>query len=586
MDIDPAAPALVRQGRKALALSELRVRARTVRTPVTGDAPVAVSLTSYGKRLDIVGAAIESIARSSTRPRRFILWVDEPGFDPAAHPLLAGLVRRGLEILPCADLGPHKKNVPYCQQFADDGLGLVTADDDIIYPRGWLAGLVAGAQAHPEEFVGYRAKRVVGTDGELAAYATWPSARVGEVGPQVFLTGGAGVVFPPALQRAIRDAGEGFRETCPRADDVWINAQAVRAGIPARRIDADGRSMLSYPRSQDEALHHDNVAAGGNDIQLAATLTGDDRRLMLGRGTEPEGRKGSPMKQALVLATVGRPDLVRSVLDRLPTLDRIPDEVVLSAPTAADLPQELPEDPPFLLTVVTGVRGLTRQRNAGVAALSADAELVTFLDDDSVPRGDFFVAVEEHFARHPDSSAMTGRVVLEGTEGRPPLTDSEIDAALARSLEETPEPDYERDQFYGCNMVFRRSVVERFVFDERLPLYSWLEDTDVARRILAEGGTIYTDPSVVIAHRKDPSGGRTQHIRFGYSSIANWEHLRRKGSVTWADAPGVARMVAKNAALSIRGADSTTRRARLKGNLLAFADIARGRVTPERIERL
>ncbi|CCI52060.1 hypothetical protein [Nostocoides jenkinsii] len=87
----------------------------------------------------------------------------------------------------------------YIEAYAADGLDLVTADD-IMYPQGWLAALIAARRAHPGEFVGYRAKRVLlDVAGELTPYAEWPSADVGESGPRVFLTGGAGVVFPQRL---------------------------------------------------------------------------------------------------------------------------------------------------------------------------------------------------------------------------------------------------------------------------------------------------------------------------------------------------------------------------------------------------
>lgn len=277
MDIDPPAPTGVNKARKVALIAELQARNRLSHSPVCGAAPIALSLTSYGARLAIVAYAIESIARGTVRPRRMILWVSDADFHSADYPMLARLERRGLEILRCSDLGPHKKSHPYVTRFADDPLVLVTADDDIMYPRTWMAGLLAGYRRFPADFVGYRAKEVVVTSsGELAAYPSWPSAAVGASGPRVFVTGGAGVVFPHPLMRAMRSAGDSFIDTCPRADDIWINVQAMRAGLRARRLGCDGFA-LGFPRSQGEvALHTDNVGRGGNDRQLAATLTEAD----------------------------------------------------------------------------------------------------------------------------------------------------------------------------------------------------------------------------------------------------------------------------------------------------------------------
>lgn len=118
MDIDPAAPTGVNKAGKVRAIAALAAQNRLSRALITGAAPVAVSLTSYGKRLETVGHAIESIARGPLRPRRMILWVSDDGFDVAAYPMLARLEKRGLEILRSADFGPHKKSHPYVEAYA------------------------------------------------------------------------------------------------------------------------------------------------------------------------------------------------------------------------------------------------------------------------------------------------------------------------------------------------------------------------------------------------------------------------------------------------------------------------------------
>jgi hypothetical protein len=220
------------------------------RAPITGAAPVAVSLTSYGKRLEIVGHAIESIARGPVRPRRMILWVSDDGFDLAAYPRLARLEKRGLEILRSADFGPHKKSHPYVEAYAADGLDLVTADDDIMYPQGWLAGLIAARRAHPGEFVGYRAKRVVlDAAGDLAPYAEWPGADVGESGPRVFLHRWRGRCVPATPHCAdARGGGLLHRDLPARGRHLDQRPGTPRRRDVTRRVPCRGFA-LSFPRS-------------------------------------------------------------------------------------------------------------------------------------------------------------------------------------------------------------------------------------------------------------------------------------------------------------------------------------------------
>lgn len=279
MNIDPAEPPLLRKARKAAAMTELNLRSRLSRTSVVGDAPVVVCLTSYAHRLEVVHLAIESIARSGPRPQRFILWVARDDMDRAQTDGLRRLMSRGLEILPTDDLGPHKKNYPYARAHAGSGLAMVTADDDILYPRGWLAGLVDAHCKQPENFIAYRAHEVQVDGAVLTPYATW-SAATSSSGPRTFVTGGAGAVFPSGLMRAMAAAGETFMETCPRADDVWINVQALRSGTRTTLV-PNALSALGLPGVQQRgALHEDNVH-GGNDAQIEATYTEADVALLL-----------------------------------------------------------------------------------------------------------------------------------------------------------------------------------------------------------------------------------------------------------------------------------------------------------------
>ncbi|MBT2588229.1 hypothetical protein [Arthrobacter sp. ISL-95] len=236
-----------------------------------------VSMTSYGRRLGIVAHALESIAAGSMRPARMILWVDEPDFEVATYPMLQRLQRRGLEILRCEDFGPHKKYFPYCREFAQDHVNLALADDDLMYPRRWLEVLLrTSGELH--EIPAYRAHRMRtdATRSTLANYNSWAPAPTGSTSHANFFTGGAGVLLPPRFQSVIREAGTLFLELAPRADDIWLNALAIRHGYRRRVVDAAGQHLTIYPRSQEHALHNENVSEGKNDTQLAAVFGPDD----------------------------------------------------------------------------------------------------------------------------------------------------------------------------------------------------------------------------------------------------------------------------------------------------------------------
>lgn len=289
------------------------------------------------------------------------------------------------------------------------------------------------------------------------------------------------------------------------------------------------------------------------------------------------------MRIAAVVPTVNRHEALLRAVEGLRAQSIPLEQIVVSAPTWEGIPGGLRDAGD--LELVIGSRGASRQRNVGVQAVREDVEVIIFLDDDSVPRQDLAENVAEVF-RDPEVVAMTGRMACDGAaEGREIpaaelMTALEGSHALDQLVEQVPS-----ETLYGCNMAIRRDAILSTPFDEALPLYSWLEDLDVARRLRARGRVV-RDSRCVVAHQGSASGGRTQHVRFGYSCVANPLYLRKKGSLGWAD---VARLIAKPTLGNFRGLlgpDSVSRRLRLQGEGAALIDLLRGRLTPGRIQQL
>lgn len=263
----------------ALAISRARVRSvmaryrwvnRIGRRPITGDARAVVSLTTFGHRVDTVFYTIETIAAGTVRPQRLILWLDEEAVLASPPQSIRRLQRRGLEVLPCADYGPHKKQYPFAATTDSLGLPLVTADDDVFYPRGWLAGLLAAHDEHPDVINGYRAHRVMLRNGAIAPYAEWVPATDSEESFRTFCTGVSGIIYPPEFLSKLRAEGERFLQVAPHADDVWVHAVAVQHGVRSRQVGDRQAQFTAVPGTQLGTLQRRNVREGGNDVQIAA----------------------------------------------------------------------------------------------------------------------------------------------------------------------------------------------------------------------------------------------------------------------------------------------------------------------------
>lgn len=282
-----------------------------------------------------------------------------------------------------------------------------------------------------------------------------------------------------------------------------------------------------------------------------------------------------------IVATAGRPGVVGQVLEDLVDQTHRLDAIVVSVPDATSLPSE---GVPDGVTVVSGTRGSAAQRNAGLMCVP-DADIAFFFDDDSRVREDYVQQGLAVFAADEQIIGLSGRVLIDGAAG---ATAREIDtpdalSAIAKSRTEpllgTRTP---RFTLHGCNFAVRVGRTDQR-FDDRLPLYSWLEDHDLARRLLREGSLV-TASDCVIVHRGVKSGGRQSHTRFGYSQVMNPAYFVKKGSFPLTLAiREIGRPVGRNVRDAISGADRHWRRERLRGNLIAGFDVVRRRFTPERI---
>jgi len=265
----------VRKARTLAKLLRYATANRLSRRVVTDPTGPVVSLTTYGPRVGTVHLAIESIAAGTLRPCRLILWLDE--VDVLANPpaALRRLMRRGLEIRATEDYGPHKKYFPYARSIGSHDAPLVTADDDWFYPRAWLKSLVdvSTSPSGGWSSAAHRARRVRIEGGSIAPYARWEVADDSEVTARTIGVGCWGQLLPPAVLDLAREEGEVFMHRAPRADDIWIHMLTLRAGHLVRTagvLPDDSFVHIPEPRGA-RPLHDENVAGGGNDVQIAKT---------------------------------------------------------------------------------------------------------------------------------------------------------------------------------------------------------------------------------------------------------------------------------------------------------------------------
>lgn len=302
----------------------------------------------------------------------------------------------------------------------------------------------------------------------------------------------------------------------------------------------------------------------------------------------------------VIIATKGRPCAVKTLLGMLRGQKLRPLRVYVIGAGLSDvsgIAGEVPRVTDDVTALVSNRPGLCVQRNVGIERVLADREaagadrpfFVAFLDDDFRPASDWLLQCRRVFQENPQVVGVTGRVLADGVNNAG-LTEAEALAHLSghrlpMKHWASGESPREIDSAYGCNMAFRDVVLTECLFDENLPLYGWQEDQDFTSRARKFGKVMYR-PECRGVHLGTKSG-RISGRRFGYSQIANPWYLSRKGTMSPKKSLRfVSRHLASNVVRSLTNHPQVDYPGRLRGNLVAIADLLRGRCHPARISRL
>lgn len=239
-----------------------------------GGEEVIVSLTSFGKRINEVYLAIESIMQGTLKPNRIVLWLAENEFGGRVLPqTLQRQQKRGLQIEFCDDIKSYKKIIPTIEKYPE--ACVVTIDDDVMYEFDLLENLIRAHQDNPNDICACRMHRItLDEQNRPQSYLKWDMLVYPEKRSNLhFLTSGGGTLFPPhcfIVEMTNRDA---FMRLCPYADDIWINAMILLSGKQIAKVythSNTGCDYLEIRQNQDDALSKENMSPEEcrNDIQF------------------------------------------------------------------------------------------------------------------------------------------------------------------------------------------------------------------------------------------------------------------------------------------------------------------------------
>ncbi|MFI2743771.1 glycosyltransferase family 2 protein [Zhouia sp. PK063] len=273
-----------------------------------------------------------------------------------------------------------------------------------------------------------------------------------------------------------------------------------------------------------------------------------------------------PLKFSLIICTYKRAKALERLLHSIQEQTLYPDEILIIDGSPDDVTLLLCTEKNYknltYFKVDTKDRGLTKQRNIGVAKVTKDAEVVCFLDDDTVLAPDYFkaimhvFAVEEHVigvggvATNENRWQEKNRDILydpkkyyefEGyvcKEGQRNVIRNYLGLASPLGPGKMPEcshgktmgfpltgKTYEVDLLIGMSMAFRAAVFHNINFSTYFEGYGLYEDADFSISAQQYGKLVITTAAQLEHHHE--ASGRPNHFKYGKMVVRNGWYVWR-----------------------------------------------------------
>jgi len=120
------------------------------------------------------------------------------------------------------------------------------------------------------------------------------------------------------------------------------------------------------------------------------------------------------MKFSLIICTYLRPKPLLQLLHSVKEQTLYPDEILIIDGSINDETEQVLANTSLLnlhyFLVPKEHRGLTKQRNFGIAKVGGDIDVVCFLDDDTVLLPDYFEQLLSTYHKYPDALGVGGYI--------------------------------------------------------------------------------------------------------------------------------------------------------------------------------
>lgn len=264
------------------------------------------------------------------------------------------------------------------------------------------------------------------------------------------------------------------------------------------------------------------------------------------------------MEFALIVCTYMRPKAVLNLLNSVSAQTLYPNEIlIIDGSTNDDTKHALTHNHfPCIkyYKVDNDQKGLTKQRNYGISKTSTTANVICFLDDDTILDPNYFKQLISTYSLHPDALGVGGYITnevqwVQSDDLNNPkkfyydgwMRDEPLRFRVRRFFGLAPDTApcflpsfshgrsvsflppsgaiYKVEQFMGGVSSYKKSIFEKIKFSSYFEGYGLYEDTDFCLR-LAKLGTLYVNSNAQLEHHHEASG-RPNKYNYGKMVIRN-----------------------------------------------------------------
>jgi hypothetical protein len=239
-------------------------------TPRANDNRIVISLTSYPGRFKFLQKTLKTLILQSTTPSAIRVYVEEKDFSEIGQ-RLTQLRQFGVTFHPSiSGWRAATKLIPELLNTEAKESLIIYLDDEILYPRTLVEGLITTMKRYPESDVIFSWGQIVPpwerSRSCLPEYSTWKTTNLISIENNFVVPLGVAGVMLKRLSAPIGIINlKKFQDISQSNDDLWFWCHFIQKNLRLEKSLKNIQPPVYWRGSQDNALWRTNIIQGEND---------------------------------------------------------------------------------------------------------------------------------------------------------------------------------------------------------------------------------------------------------------------------------------------------------------------------------